>query len=64
MLSPTHFRLSTELRPEYSEMYIFFKIVTNVGRNGFIKVDAPCGFDFGNQVLGKPNACVNGGLPR
>eukprot|EP00392_Amoebophrya_sp_AT5.2_P003492 g3497.t1 len=64
VLSPTHFRMSTELRPEYSEMYIFFKIVTNVGRNGFIKVDAPCGFDFGNQVLGKPNACVNGGLPR
>ncbi|CAD7925075.1 unnamed protein product [Amoebophrya sp. A120] len=64
VLSPTHFRLSTSLRPEYSDVYIFFKIVTVVGRNGFIKVDAPCGFDFGNQVIGKPTNCVTGGLPR
>ncbi|CAD7947947.1 unnamed protein product [Amoebophrya sp. A25] len=64
VLSPTHFRLSTSLRVEHSDVYIFFRILTTVGRNGYIKIDAPCGFDFGNQVVGKPQECITGGLPR
>ena len=40
------FKASTDVNPIEQFMYIFFKTTSDAGRNGYVMVDAPVGFDF------------------
>ena len=69
VLVPTAFQRSISypiFRPTVNILYVFFRARTHVGRNGYIKLDSPCGFDFGHQEM-YPNdvkKCHPSPLPR
>jgi hypothetical protein len=50
-LQPTDFRRSTTTYTDSQYVHVFFRTTQYVGRNGYVIVDAPDGYDFGASCL-------------
>ncbi|CAD7947927.1 unnamed protein product [Amoebophrya sp. A25] len=54
VLQPLQLKASTVASPMETQLYIFFQMQSFVGRMGFVKLDAPCGYDFGSSCKAAP----------
>ncbi|CAD7925059.1 unnamed protein product [Amoebophrya sp. A120] len=56
VLQPLSLMAGTVAAPRETQLYVFFQTMSFIGRMGFVKLDAPCGYDFGS-------ACKVASLP-
>jgi len=55
-LQPTNFQRSTASYQQTEDLHVYFRTSQYIGRNGFVLLDSPVGFDFGAN-------CMAGELP-
>mmetsp|Transcript_863 Transcript_863/g.1807 ORF Transcript_863/g.1807 Transcript_863/m.1807 type:complete len:3591 (+) Transcript_863:462-11234(+) len=56
VLQPLSLKAGSIAAPTETQLYVFFQVQSFIGRMGFVKLDAPCGYDFGS-------ACKASSLP-